>query len=258
MIAHERAPSIPTAAPYYPRPPFLYRDCPVIVVTFRTAPHALRRLVPEPLAPNPDDLMVLLIGRLHNDRLGTYHEAILGVPCMLGGRSGNYAAALYLDRPSCIVGGREIWGWPKKDAILGLVESGGRASASAERGGVQIVRAEVELAQPAEPSDLRLDPTWFNLKLIPAVTDGAPPDVMHLTETTFANVGVREAYAGPARLGFADTVDDPLASLAPVLEVVAGAYVRLGFDLLDGVVVHDYLEHEVPAERPREAAGVSL
>lgn len=257
MVAHEQAPSIPTAAPYYPRPPFLYRDCPVIVVTFRTAPHALRELVPEPLAPNPDDLMVLLIGRLHNDRIGAYQEAILGVPCTLGERSGNYAAALYLDRPSAIVGGREIWGWPKKDAILSLVESGDRAWASAERGGVQIVRAEVELAGPAEASDLRLDPTWFNLKLIPSVTDGAPPDVMQLTETTFANVVVREARVGSARLGFADTVEDPLASLMPVLEVVAGAYVRLGFDLLDGVVVHDYLQSEVSAERPREPAGIS-
>jgi len=241
MVPDPRAPSIPTIAPLYPRPPFRYRDCPALVITFRTEPHALRRLVPEPLAPNPEGLMVLVAGRLHNDRLGAYQEVILGAPCSLGERTGNYAVALYLDRASCIVAGREIWGWPKKEAICAFGESRDRASASVERNGVEIIRASVDLLGAASPADLALDPTWFNLKLIPSVTDGADPDVMQLTETTFTGVAVREAYAGPGRIGFASTVEDPLGDLVPVHEIVTSAFVRLDFDLLDGIVVHDYL-----------------
>jgi acetoacetate decarboxylase len=256
MLPDSYATSLPSAAPYYPRPPFLYRDCPVVVVTARSTPPALRRLVPDPLVPNPDDLVVLVIGRLHNDRLGAYGEAILGVPCALGTRTGTFAVALYLDRPSCIVGGREIWGWPKKDATLRLDMSRGIASAGATRDGVEIIRAEVETTGPAGPTDLRLDPTWFNLKLIPSVTDGGPPDVMQLTETTFGNVGVREARTGVACLGFADTVADPLASLIPVCEVVGGVVLRLDFDLLDGVVVHDYRTTQAASDRAAEATGI--
>ena len=247
---------LPAVAPYYPRPPFLYRDCPFLVVTFRTTANAIRRVVPQPLEPNADDLMVLLIGRQHNDRLGPYAEAILGAPCTLGERTGNYAVVLYLDETVCIVPGREVWGWPKKDANFHLHADPARASATTVRGGVEIIRTEVELARPAGPEDLALDPTWFNLKLIPSVTDGAPPDVMQLTETTLANVGVRGRRAsGPTVLGLANTIEDPLASLMPVREVVGGISLRLDFDLLDGVVVHDYLTSGGLADGVREPAA---
>jgi acetoacetate decarboxylase len=256
MVPDERAPSIPVATPYFTRPPFLYRDCPVIAITFRTDPHALRHLVPEPLTPDPDDLMTLLVGRLHNNRLGAYREAILGAPCTLSGRRGNYAAALYLDRPSCIVAGREIWGWPKKDAELVLNQAHDRATATVERDGVPIIRAELDLLGPLDPSELGLEPTWFNLKLIPSVTDGAPPDVLQLTETTFANVVAREVRGGVGRLGFASTLDDPLGGLISVREVVTSAVMRLDFDLLDGVVVHDYLRSDVRVDEALEAVRV--
>jgi acetoacetate decarboxylase len=253
MVPDPRDPSIPTIAPFYPRPPFRYRDCPVLVITFRTEAHSLRRLVPEPLAPNADDLMVLVIGRLYNDRLGGYTQAMLAAPCSLSERTGNYAVALYQNRPSTIVAGREIYGWPKKDAVCAFQESRHRASASIERNGVEIIRASVDLVGPASPADLALDPTWFNLKLIPSVTDGAEPDVMQLTETTFAGVGAREAYAGPGRVGFSSTVEDPLADHVPVLEIVTSVFVRLDFDLLDGIVVHDYLTGRT--REPRVAVG---
>jgi acetoacetate decarboxylase len=254
MVPDLQVPSLPTAAPYYSRPPFLYRDCPVIAITFRTHLHALRRLVPEPLVPDPDGLMLLLIGRLHNNRLGDYGEAILAAPSVLGERRGNFAVALYLDRPSCIVGGREIWGWPKKDADLVVTVTGEEATATATRDGVPIIRAEVDATDALDPSELGLEPTWFNLKLIPSVTDGAPPDVMQLTETTFANVVAREVRGGSGRLGFAATLDDPLADLVPVREVVGGVVMRLDFDLLDGVVIHDYLGGPARIAQAMEAA----
>jgi acetoacetate decarboxylase len=258
MIPDHQAPSIPTIMPYYSRPPFRYRDCPILVVAFQTMANVLSRLVPEPLEPNPDDLMVLVIGRQQMDRLGPYHEAILGVPCTLGEQTGNYVVVVYLDQTRPIVAGREIYGWPKKDADFVLHADATRASARAVRNGVEIIRADVEIAREAAPGDLALDPTWFNLKLIPSVTDGAPPDVMQLTATTLANVSVREAGAGPARLGLADSIVDPLASLMPVRDVVGGVFLRLSFDLLDGVVVHDYLRSDVSTrEAPQPVGAVS-
>jgi len=255
MLPDPRSPGLPTVAPLYSRPPFCYRDCLLLVVGFRTDPHALRRFLPEPLAASDDGRMVLITGRLHNDRVGSYGEAILAAPCSLGERTGNYAVACYLDRPSAIVAGREIWGWPKKDAVLSLAESRDRAAASVERNGTEIIRASVERAGPAGAADLAVDPTWFNLKLVPSVTDGAPPDVMQLTETTLANVIVREAEAGPARLGFASTIQDPVAQLLPMREVLGGVVLRMDFDLLDGVVVHDYVGGRAAAPALAGAGG---
>ena len=115
--------TIPAAAPLYPPPPYRYRDCPLMVIPFTAGPGVTRRLVPEPLEPNPDDVAYVAIGHLHNDRLGSTHEAFIVVPSSDGTREGNYAVFLYLENDACVTSGREIWGWPKKLAEIDLVES---------------------------------------------------------------------------------------------------------------------------------------
>ena len=71
--------TIPLVSPHYPPPPYRYRDCPLMVVPFVAAPGETRRLVPEPLTPNADDLAYVAIGHLHNDRLGSTREAFVVV-----------------------------------------------------------------------------------------------------------------------------------------------------------------------------------
>jgi acetoacetate decarboxylase len=239
--------SIPVVAPLYGPLPYLYRGCPQLVVLFRTSARAARRLVPEPLVPNPDDLMFLMMGRMNSDEFGTNREAFLAVPASLGTLRGNYAVALYLDNDAAIASGREVWGWPKKAAELGGGEEDGVVTATATRDGVEIIRARLEVAGPAEPEDLHLDPTWFNLKLIPSIVTGAPPDVMQLTSTTLENVRVSDLRAGPASVAFASTGADPLAELIEVREVLGGMHFRLDCDLTLGEVVHDYLAPEPAA-----------
>src|SRR5438477_10176190 len=119
--------SLPLAAPLYPvAPPWYYRDCSLIVVPFRTAPGVTRLLVPEPLEPNADDVVLAMIGPMHNHALGSTHEAFIAVPSRLGDLSGNYAVFLYLANDACITSGREIWGWPKKEARFRFSEQDGK------------------------------------------------------------------------------------------------------------------------------------
>jgi acetoacetate decarboxylase len=235
--------SVPLVSPLYPSPPpWLYRDCALAVIPFRTAPGVTRRLVPEPLVPDADDRVLMMIGPMHNHALGSTFEAFIAVPSRLGDRTGNYAVLLYLENDACVTSGREIWGWPKKEARLRFAESDGRVTAAAERGGAELIRVELELGERARPEDLDLDPTWFNFKLIPSAVRDAPPDVMQLTSTTFENVVVHEAQWGAPTLAFGSTAADPLADLLPVEELLGGVYLRrFQLDLLLGEVVHDYL-----------------
>lgn len=239
--------SIPVVAPLYGPLPYLYRGCPQLLVPFLTTARAARRLVPKPLVPNPDDLMFLMIGRMDSDEFGTNREAFLAVPSRLGALEGNYAVALFLDNDVAIAAGREVWGWPKKAAEFSGGEEDGVVTATAARDGVEIIRARLEVAGPAEPEDLRLNPTWFNLKLIPSIVPGAPPDVMQLTATTLENVRVSDLRAGAASVAFASTASDPLADLIEVREVLGGMHFLLDCDLTLGEVIHDYLESEPAA-----------
>jgi acetoacetate decarboxylase len=241
--------SIPLASPLYPSPPpWRYRDCSLAVIPFRTAAGVTRRLVPEPLVPNADDLVLMMVGPMHNHALGSTTEAFIAVPSSVGDLVGNYAVLLYLEDDSCVTSGREIWGWPKKEARFRFSETNASVSASAERHGAELFRLGLELGEDAGPEDLALSPTWFNFKLIPAVAAGAPPAVMQLTATTFENVAVHEARRGTPALAFGNGPADPLADLLPVEELLGGVYLRrFQLDLLLGEVVHDYL---APSQAP--------
>jgi acetoacetate decarboxylase len=242
----ERAYSIPAAAPLYGPLPYLYRGCPQLLVVFRTTAEVTRRLVPEPLTPNPDDLMFVMTGRMSSDEFGTNSEVFVAVPSRLGSLTGNYAVALYLDDDAAIASGREVWGWPKKAARFRIDEHDGIVASRAERGGTEIVRAQLRVTGSADAGELQLDPTWFNLKLIPSIVQGAPPDVMQITSTTLQNVGLRNVRTGVAELAFGSTPADPLAHLVRVTEVVAGFQFEFDCDLTLGEVVHDYLAPDEP------------
>jgi acetoacetate decarboxylase len=132
--------SVPAAAPLYGPLPYLYRGCPQLLVVFRTTAEVTRRLVPEPLVPNADDLMFLMIGQMHSDEFGVNREAFIAVPCASGALTGNFAVALYLDDDAAIASGREVWGWPKKAAAFRVDEQDGVVTAVADRGGVDASR----------------------------------------------------------------------------------------------------------------------
>ena len=247
--------SIPVSAPLYGRLPYLYRGCPQLLVPFRSTAHVVRGLVPHPLVPNPDDLMFLMIGQMNSDEFGTNREAFLAVPSSFGTLQGNYAVALYLDDDAAIASGREVWGWPKKAAEFLIDEHDGVVTATATRGGVEIISARLEAAGPAGPDDLHLDPTWFNLKLIPSIVPDAAPDVMQITSTTLENVRASDARSGPASVAFASTASDPLGDLIEVREVLGGVHFLLDCDLTLGEVVHDYLADEESPALARQGVG---
>jgi acetoacetate decarboxylase len=240
-MSTDRPYTIPAAAPLYPAPPYIYRDCPLLVVPFVAGPGVVRRLVPEPLEPNPDDIAYIAVGHLHNDKLGSTREAFVVVPSSDGAREGNFAVFLYLENDACVTSGREIWGWPKKLATIAYEDGEAGVSASVRRGAATLIESGLSDLRDASPADVPLSPVWFNHKIIPSVVEGAPPDVSQITATTFADVEVRDVRRGRPTLQLADTSDDPLASLLRVREVLDGHRMTLSFRLLHGEVVHDDL-----------------
>ena len=241
----ERTYTIPAVSPLYPPPPYRYTDCPLMVVPFVAAPGVTRRLVPEPLEPNADDLAYVAVGHMHNDRLGSTREAFIVVPSSDGTRIGNYSVFLYLENDACVTSGREIWGWPKKMADISLDESAGSMRAVVRRGGAELIDASLMSLEDASPDELRLSPVWFNLKIIPSVAEGAPPDVCQITATTFDDLVVRDVRRGRGDLRLGGTLADALTDLIGVREVLTGHRMTLSFRLLHGEIVHDYLTGEL-------------
>ncbi len=241
--------SMPLFAPEYGTPPRSYHDSKLVSITFKTTAEALQKLVPKPLTPNKDNLVSLYIGRFNtpdyrnDDQLfkgDSYLEAGFVVPVNFEKQSGGYSLALYLNKTGPAISGREIWGFPKKEADIAMVDDQGTITVTMERLGAMLLQATFRKGEKVEPVVQRPPRARYNLKYIPSVKKNAPPDVKQLTsylqETT-----LKELYKGKATLLLGGTNVDPLSSI-PVVEIVKAEYMIIDGTVDYGEVIYDYLK----------------
>jgi acetoacetate decarboxylase len=185
--------------------------------------------------------MFVYIGRLNIETtpLYSYLELGIGVPVFYSETQGNYAVYLYLDKIPPIVGGREIWGWPKKEADITFLEEQNKISAKVVRDGNTLVNISLNLTEQVDPIPSQPSLPWINLKLIPSVKKGVPPDVKQLT-SALVNSETKEMHAGKATLEFGSTPLDPLGKIK-IVEIMSGVFTISDFVLDYGEVLYDYL-----------------
>lgn len=69
----------------YGTPPYTFEGSRMVTINFVSSPGILRELIPEPLAPNSDNVMSVVIGEqrvVQPDTL-SYREALLSIPVSL-------------------------------------------------------------------------------------------------------------------------------------------------------------------------------
>jgi acetoacetate decarboxylase len=244
--------SMPLAAPEYGAPPRRFFDSKVVTITFKTTPETLKRLVPKPLVPNPDNLVSVYFGRFNTPdytsgeflfKGDSYLEVGFVVPTTLSNKSGGYSLFLYLNKPGPAISGREIWGYPKKDADIVMLDEKGKITFTVERLGTTIMKATFLRGEKVEPLPSRPPRVRYNLKYIPSVRKNAPPDVMQITSNVQENT-LKELYKGTGTLELGTTPVDPLGTI-PILEIV-----RAELGVIDGVVdngdvLFDYLKQGI-------------
>jgi acetoacetate decarboxylase len=193
--------------------------------------------------------MFFYVGELNieiseNDRF-TYLESGIGVPVTFREKPGNYYVYMYLDKTPPIVGGREVWGWPKKDAVIEFKEDSERIEARVSRYGGTIIELTADLGGSAVPGSSRAVLPWINFKIIPSVKKGAPPDVMQLTSTLEKDRVIKQvSRVSNVELKFSSGLDDALGEIA-VLRLM-GSQMAIFDSVLDyGDVLFNYLTESV-------------
>jgi len=234
--------SMPAIAPLFTPPPYEYRGGWSQFFVFKSDPAVIAKYVPAPLTVNRDGMMTIMISRFFASGFGPYHEATLCALASFKGKPVNFALYLILDNDIAVCGGREIWGWPKKIGRVSLADSDGVSVSRVERGGLELIRGAVEIGPLVPPATLLgASMDFINLKLIPSVKNGAPPEVMQLTKTALSNFAPTQVYRGRGTLSFGSSPVDRLDQF-PVREMVDAFYYHSDFTLGDGEVVHDYLK----------------
>jgi acetoacetate decarboxylase len=232
---------MPDAAPLYEAPPYIYQGNRTINILFKTTPETLQALVPAPLVPNPDSVLFIYFGHFNvvTPTRFRYLEMGIGVPTSFSNMAGQYAVYLYLDKAGAIVPGREIYGFPKKDAEIVFTEEKDGITAQVVRDGVVLADTTLNHLERIDPIPPQPGAPWFNLKLIPSVKQNAPPEVMQLTATVVESE-MKEMYTGSATLKLSSSLSDPLGDI-PILAVLEGRFTVDDITLGYGDVIFDYL-----------------
>ena len=235
--------STPLDAPMIPPFPFSFRDMRICTLVYRTDADAIRALLPEPLEPTGDTVMIHFYQMDDTDWLGPYNEVNVMVGAELPGEAaGAYSPYLFLSSDVGVTHGREIHGQPKKLGHPKVEARGDLIVATLERNGIDCVTGTMAYKQTrAEISELaEVFPfaTNINLKSVDHI-DGTPA-IRQLTSRKLADLAVTECWRGPCTVELRPNAQAPVHRL-PVREMLDGFYWSAAFTLVPGVVLLDYL-----------------
>lgn len=243
------AASTPPDAPLVPSFPMRFRDVVILTAIYRTDLAAARLLLPEPLEPVGDEVLIHVYQMNDTDGFGAYNESAVQIPCEYRptGRRGVYSPYLFLDNDGAVAAGRELYGQPKKLGFPSIEVRQDLLVGTVARNGIDVVTVTLPYKiQSVAPEEMRrrLDfVTNFNLKIIPGVQ--GDEGIRQLTARDLLDITFHECWTGPVTVELRPNAQAPVHRL-PVLEMRDGFYWRCDFTLDYGEVLHDYLAHDVP------------
>jgi acetoacetate decarboxylase len=112
--------SMPSDAPAFQAPPYHYRNAQAISIKFETDPESALDVLPAPLELIEPAAANLSFYWYPFTTFGPYHEAILRLHAMHEGKPLTYIAQIFVNTEPPMLAGREVWGYPKKLAKIGL------------------------------------------------------------------------------------------------------------------------------------------
>ena len=106
--------AMPMSNPAFPPGPYRFTDREYLIITYRTDPALLEKLIPAPLKLAEPVVKFEFINMPDSTGFGHYCESGQVIPVTLDGVAGGYVLSMYLNDHPPIAAGRELWGFPKK------------------------------------------------------------------------------------------------------------------------------------------------
>ncbi|CAN5265760.1 acetoacetate decarboxylase [soil metagenome] len=234
--------AMPIYNPAFPPGPYRFVDREYLIITYRTDPELLRKLIPAPLQMAEPIVKFEFINMPDSTGFGHYCESGQVIPVTLDGVAGGYIHSMYLNDHPPIAAGRELWGFPKKygepelrthkDTLMGTLDYSDFRVATGTMG------FKHRAIDPAAIKAAMETPS-FLLKIIPHV-DGTAR-ICELVQYSLSDITIKGAWSGPGALDLHDHALAPVADL-PVLEVLSTVHVIADLTLPLGTVAYDYLK----------------
>jgi len=233
--------AMPIYNPAYPPGPYRFVDREYLIITYRTDPAILEKVIPAPLKMTDPIVKYEFINMPDSTGFGHYCESGQVIPVSFEGEAGSYVHSMYLDDHPPIAGGRELWGFPKKLGNPKLQVDKDTLVGTLDYGSVRVATGTMGFKHKAldpDPVITSLGSPNYLLKIIPHV-DGTPR-ICELVRYSMTDITLKGAWSGPGALTLVDHALAPVFDL-PVLEVLSTVHIIADLTLPLGHVAHDYL-----------------
>ena len=213
-----------------------------IVIDYKTDPEIAKAVVPQPLVVNPEGIVRVVLSNIVMHLPGGYDMEIgagtFGVHANYKDTAGYYIITMPMTTEAAVIGGREIFGEPKKIADIPFTKEGNVISTSVTRMGMSYIEFKGEIGEEL-PAQTIAD-KGFCYKVFPAINGQGlefDPLLVQLNLTRKQ----KQRFKIDGELVLNESPLDPVADL-PIREIVSMEY-----EIVDAESNGQILE-KVPAE----------
>lgn len=194
----------------------------IVTAIFITTREAIERVLPPPLEPSDTLAASAYVAEFHKPSFcPPYNEAGVFVPCQYNGEAGSYCLAMPVDNDIAMIGGREIYGYPKKIAeSISVTKKGNQVHGVCIRRGIPIVEIKVTLTEILEERGPQ-GPHFLVKSMLDEKGVGANPKPVLMRQQN--NVILPKMEIGDGTVSFGKSKYDPLHEI-PVEEVMMVSY----------------------------------
>jgi len=205
---------------------YVLGDAVMVMVMFRTKAEIVKRVLPPPLEPDPASTGSAYVAEFHKTNFGvTYNEAALFISAQYKGEVGNYCLSMPVTNDMAMIGGREVYGFPKKIAEMIRVErKGNEVTGVCIRKGIPIIEIKINLTGPAEPEAIPPQGPNYLFKYFEDPRLGAFDYNPRLVKQ-FSEIDWGKPELGEGELTLAKSKYDPIHEI-PIEEVLIAGYTK--------------------------------
>jgi len=225
-----------------------FYDAEVLTVYFETKAEIVEKLLPPPLKPSPIPVGATFVANYPKTNFGvTYLESALFLLAEYNGEEGAFCLAMPVTNDMAMIGGREIFGYPKKMAEISLQREGNDLRGWTERHGIRFFEIKAKLngkfndldAQQfiTETRESNPDIVVYNFKYFPA-PDRTGFDYNPRLIREVVKFNSKKQELGEAELIFRSSEHDPWADVE-VVKVLGAIYTVGDNTMLPGSVVEE-------------------
>ncbi len=202
-------------------------------------PDEARRHVPAGIEMDDDPIVRARIWDMEHDgltrpgeptRWTRFREAVIAFPVRHAGMEGDYPTYMYADEFSYTAMGREVMGWPVRDARLEVgpepvdgLAAGVTITGRSWRGDEELMRIDLVLDGRHEVVRIEQPGRWISTKIVPDVGDTGRAALAQLVWSGPVRIERRGLWAGSATLTLPQTTTEEIHHLAP-REIVHAEY----------------------------------